>query len=230
MSAEVFPDRVGGARRPTSADLRAVVRACYGGWRTNVLRGRFGRLAASLPLLAAGVGLASYAAAPAGMAAPTGWFGLSLAAWFAAGTLAWLGLVLLQPAVTGHLLVRRTSSAVSYVLDGEAGEPAVISVLRLRRVDSGLLLEDHAAAQPGRGWGRRLRAEVGEHLREVCDTHGWTLHAVAVNARMAEVYCAEFDGIVRGERTGFQRMTGAHRIERRPRPSPSSVDDVDLGF
>lgn len=213
-----FPDHVGAARRPTRADRCAVVRACYGGWRTNLLRGRFGRLVASFPLLVAGIGLASYAVAPAGMTTPTGWFGLPLAAWFLVVTLAWTGLALVEPAVTGVLVVRRTPSAVSYVLDGAAGEPALLSVIRLRRVSSGLTVENHAAAQPGRGWGRRLRAELGEHLLAVCDGRGWTLHVVAVSSGMADAYCAELDGMLRGPRSWFHRMTGAHPIERRPQP------------
>lgn len=219
LSAEFFPDRVGGARRPTSADLLAVVHACYSGWRTSVLRGRYGRLQASFPLLVGGVCLASYAVAPDGITAPTGWFGLSLAAWIVFGTIAWLVAVALQPGVTALLMVRQARSAASYVLDGAPGEPAVLSAIRLRRVRRGLLVENHTAVQPGRGWGRRLRAEVGPHLREVCDMHGWTLLAVAVNTSMAEVYCAEFDGMVRGERTWMNRLAGAYPLERRPQPS-----------
>lgn len=213
-----FPERVGAARRPTWADLPAVVRACYGGWRTSVLRGRYGRLQAALPLSASAIGLALYAVAPAAITAPTGWFGLSFAAWLVVGTVAWLGLVVFQPAVTAVLVVRRTSSAASYVLDGAPGEPAVLSAIRLRRVRRGLLVENHTAVQPGRGWGRRLRAEVDPRLREVCDTHRWTLHVAAVTKGMAAVYCAEFDGMVCGARTWMNRVAGAYPLERRPQP------------
>lgn len=219
MLDQPFPERVGAARRPTWADLPAVVRACYGGWRTSVLRGRYGRLQASVPLLLGGACLASYAVAPGGITAPTGWFGLSVAAWLVVGTVAWLGLVVLQPVVTAVLVVRRTSSAASYVLDGAPGQPAVLSAIRLRRVRRGLLVENHTAVQPGRGWGRRLRVEIGPPLCGVCDGRGWTLQVVAVNRVMAEVYCAEFDGMVCGARTWMNRMAGAYPLERRPQPS-----------
>ncbi len=218
MPAEQFPDRLGAARRPTRADRRAVVRAYYGGSRTNVLRGRFGRLAASVPPGIAGICAAWYAVAPAGMTAPTPWLGLSLMAWFAIVTLVWIGLAILQPAVSGLRTVRQTTSAVSYVLEGGEGEPSVLSAIRLRRVPSGLLVEDHVAAQPGRGWGYRLRAEIVDHVREVCDGYGWTLHVVAVNPGMAERYSAEFDHLMPVERTWAHRAMGSHPLERRPQP------------
>ncbi len=212
----MFPDRVGAARRPTRADLRAVVRAMYGGSRTSVLRGRYGRLIALFPVAFVGAFAASYAVAPAGMTAPTPWLGLSLLARLALATVAWMGLVLVQPALSGLLNVRQTASAVSYVLDGAAGEPAVLSALRLRRVPRGLLVENHVAAHPGRGWGRRLRAEVDDHVRALCDSQGWTLHVVSVNRGMAERYGAEFDRLVPVERTWLQRAMGRYPLERRP--------------
>lgn len=218
MPAEQFPDRLGAARRPTSADCWAVVRAYYGGSRTNVLRGRFGRLAVMFPLAFAGLGAFWYSVAPAGMTVPTAWLGLPPVAWFALASLLWIGLALLQPAVSGLRTVRQTDSAVSYVLEGGEGEPSILSAIRFRRVRSGLLVEDHVAAQPGRDWGHRLRAEVGDHVREVCDGHGWTLHVLAVNRGMAERYSAEFDHLVPVERTWAQSAMDRHPLERRPQP------------
>lgn len=218
MTADAFPDTVGAARRPTRADLRAVVRASYGGSLTNVVRGRYGRLSALAAVGMAGAVAAWYADAFASRTAPpTSLLWLPFMASFVLLALSWLVLSLAYPAINGFLFVRQTATAASYVLDGATGEPAVLSAIRLRRVPSGLLVENHVAAQPGRGWGRRLRAEVGDHVREVCDRHGWTLHVVAVNRAMAETYSAEFDRLVPVERTWLQRVAGSQPLVRRPR-------------
>lgn len=73
--------------------------------------------------------------------------------------------------------------------------PSRDAVLGIVATSAGWHVEDHAAARPGTGRGRALRALVLPKLLAAADAAGVAIHTTAVDPRLAVSYSAELPGL-----------------------------------
>lgn len=93
--------------------------------------------------------------------------------------------------------------------------PSRQAVLAVVATKHGWHVEDHAAARPGTGQGRALRARVLPELTAAADAGGVPIYTTAANRHLAQQYATELSGLVDVGR-GWPRGRRMHRapVER----------------